>query len=261
MLPAERRQRIFEVVLQRHTVAIGELAREFDVSAMTIRRDLQSLEEAGLVEAVHGGARAATQNPFELSWAQRQRVNAEAKRAIGRAAAALVADGETVALDGSTTTLEVARHLRQRRRLTVVTNGIKAAAELGHRAGIDVILTGGQLHQTESLVGPFARATVERLRVDQLFFSVTGIADDGWLSGPSDLDGEIKASMMRIAREVVLVADATKFGRSSYVHVAALTEVGTIVTDAALPAAWRERLAALPVRLVLAEVDADKSES
>jgi DeoR family transcriptional regulator, fructose operon transcriptional repressor len=254
LLPAERRQRVFEVVLARHTVAVTELAELFDVSPMTIRRDLQALEEQGLVEAVHGGARSSSQSPFELSFAQRELVNAEAKRAIGRLAASLVSDGDAVALDASTTTVQVARNLVGRR-VTVVTNGIKAAAELGHRPGIDVIVTGGQLHQTASLVGPFARATIEQLRVDWLFFSVTGITDDLVLTGPSEFDAETKAALIRIARRVVLVSDSTKFGRDSYVRVATLSAVHDIVTDNSLPAVWIEQIEAADAQLHIAAVN------
>lgn len=252
LLPAERRQRIFEVILARHTVSVTELAARFDVSAMTVRRDLQALEELGLVESVHGGAKPSTQNPFELSFTQRELAGAEAKRAIGRLAASLVGDGEAVALDGSTTTLQVARNLTGRQPLTVVTNGIKAAAELGHRPGIDVIVTGGNLLQTASLVGPFARATLERLRVDWLFFSVTGVSDRLELAGPSDLDAEIKGAMIAIARRVVLVADSTKFGRESYVRVAGLTDAHDVVTDSGIAPGWAARMAEAGVRLHVA---------
>jgi DeoR family fructose operon transcriptional repressor len=254
LLPAERRQRVFEMVLARHTVAVTELAELFDVSPMTIRRDLQALEEQGLVEAVHGGARSSLQSPFELSFAQRELVNADAKRAIGRLAASLVSDGEAIALDASTTTVQVARNLVGRRQVTVVTNGIKAAAELGHRPGIDVIVTGGQLHQTASLVGPFARATIEQLRVDWLFFSVTGITDDLALTGPSEFDAETKAALMGIARRVVLVADSTKFGRDSYVRVASLSAVHDVVTDINLASAWVEQIEGSGARLHTAPV-------
>ncbi len=252
LLPAARRQRVFELVLARHTVAVTELAELFAVSPMTIRRDLQALEEQGLVEAVHGGARSSLQSPFELSFAQRELVDSDAKRAIGRLAASLVADGETVALDASTTTLQVARNLVGRRKVTVVTNGIKAAAELGHRPGIDVIVTGGQLHQTASLVGPFARATIEQLRVDWLFFSVTGITDGLALTGPSEFDAEMKAAMMGIARRIVLVADSTKFGRDSYVRVAPLAAVHDVVSDDDLSSEWADRIEESGTRLHLA---------
>jgi DeoR family fructose operon transcriptional repressor len=255
VLPAERRRRIFERILAKHTVSVSELAESFGVSAMTIRRDLQALEEEGMVQAVHGGAKSTPQSPFELSFAQRELVEADAKRAIGRLAAGLVRDGETVALDGSTTTLQVARYLSYRQQLTVVTNGIKVAAELGNRPGIEVIVTGGQLHQTASLVGPFAKATLERLRVDWLFLSGTGISDEFELCGPSEFDAEIKVAMMAIARNAVLVADATKFGRYSYVRVASLSQIQRVVTDGRIPAKWVETVELSGVRLDVAKVD------
>lgn len=257
LLPAERRRRIFEAVLARHTVSVAELAERFDVSAMTIRRDLQALAEEGLVEAVHGGAKPSSRTPFELSFAQRELVEAGAKRAIGRAAAELVADGEAVALDASTTTLQVARNLAGRSRLTVVTNGIKTAAELGNRPGITVVVTGGELHQTASLVGPYARAMLERMRVDWLFLSVTGVTDGLELTGPSEFDAETKEAMLAAARRVVLVADATKFGRNSYVRVAPLARVHEVVTDARLPAEWQERIQQAGSKLTLADPGVD----
>ncbi|MBW7882399.1 MAG: DeoR/GlpR transcriptional regulator [Caldilineaceae bacterium] len=231
LLPSERREQIYNEIVKRHTVTIAELAQLFSVSEMTIRRDLQAIEKTGLIEAVFGGAVAAAASPFELSFAQREMMEVEAKRAIGYAAAQLVADGDTIALDGSTTTLQLARNLRNRENLTVFTNGIKVAAELGHRNGIRLIMTGGELYHSVSLVGTFARQTVERIRVDKLFFSVTGITEEMGLSGPSDLDAEIKAAMIRAADTVVLLADHTKFGRKSYVRVAQLDEVDVIVTD------------------------------
>jgi DeoR/GlpR family transcriptional regulator of sugar metabolism len=254
LLPAERRQRVFEIVLARHTVAVTELAELFDVSPMTIRRDLQALEEQGLVEAVHGGARSSLQSPFELSFAQRELVDAEPKRAIGRLAASLISDGDAVALDASTTTVQVARNLAGRRRVTVITNGIKAAAELGHRPGIDVIVTGGQLHQTASLVGPFARATIEQLRVAWLFFSVTGITENLDLTGPSEFDAEVKSAMMAVARRIVLVANSAKFGRDSYIRVASLSAVHDVVTDSGISEMWAERIQESGVRLHVAGV-------
>jgi DeoR/GlpR family transcriptional regulator of sugar metabolism len=257
LLPAERRQRVFEIVLARHTVAVTELAELFDVSPMTIRRDLQALEEQGLVEAVHGGARSSLQSPFELSFAQRELVDAEPKRAIGRLAATLVSDGDAVALDASTTTVQVARNLAGRRRVTVITNGIKAAAELGHRPGIDVIVTGGQLHQTASLVGPFARATIEQLRVACLFFSVTGITENLDLTGPSEFDAEVKSAMMAVARRIVLVANGAKFGRESYIRVAPLSAVHDVVTDSGISEEWAERIRESGARLHIAGVDGE----
>ncbi len=133
VLPSERRQSIVNEIIRRHTVTIIDLARQFGVSEMTIRRDLHELEKTGIVESVHGSAKSASLSPFELSYAQREIMEADAKRAIGQAAATLVEQNDVIALDGSTTTLQVARNLIDRGGLTVYTNGIKVATELAHR--------------------------------------------------------------------------------------------------------------------------------
>lgn len=239
LLPAERRQRIVNEIMRRHTVTIAELARQFGVSEMTIRRDLRALEQSGLVESVYGGAKSPSISPFELTFANREQMEVEAKRAIGFAAAQLVADGDVIALDGSTTTLQVARNLHQHVNLTVYTNGIKVAIELAHLPGTRAILSGGELYHSVSLVGLFARSMFEKIRVDKLFLSTTGISEELGLSGPSDLDADIKAAMIAAADCVVLVADHTKFGRRSYVRVASLDSVHVVVTDDRTPDEYR----------------------
>ena len=252
-LPSERRQRIVNEIMRRHTVTIADLARQFDVSEMTIRRDLRELERSGLVESIHGGAKSPSISPFELSFANREQMEVESKRSIGFAAAQLVSDGDVIALDGSTTTLQVARNLHQRGSITVYTNGIKVATELAHRPGIRTILTGGELYHSVSLVGLFARSIFEKIRVDTLFLSVTGISDDLGLSGPSDVDADVKSAMIAAADRVVLLADHTKFGRRSYVRVAPLDAIHAIVTDDQAPSEFLQMLAQRGINIVVAQ--------
>jgi DeoR family transcriptional regulator, fructose operon transcriptional repressor len=254
-LPSVRRQSIVNEIIRRHTVTITDLARQFGVSEMTIRRDLHELEKTGLIESVHGGAKSASLSPFELSYAQREMMEREAKRAIGHAAATLVEHGDVIALDGSTTTLQLARNLVDRGNLTVYTNGIKVATELAHRPGIRIILTGGELYHSVSLVGLFARSIFEKIRVDRLFLSVTGITEDLGLSGPSDVDADVKAAMIAAAAQVVLVADHTKFGRRSYVRVAPLSAVHVVVTDERCPPDFLQMLSARGIRTIVAPLD------
>jgi DeoR family transcriptional regulator, fructose operon transcriptional repressor len=256
VLPSARGQSIVNEIIRRHTVTITELARQFGVSEMTIRRDLHELEKTGLIESVHGGAKSASISPFELSYAQRELMEMDAKRAIGHAAAALVEQGDVIALDGSTTTLQVARNLVDRGGLTVYTNGIKVATELAHRPGIRIILTGGELYHSVSLVGLFARAIFEKIRVDKLFLSVTGITEDLGLSGPSDVDADVKASMIAAANQVILVADHTKFGRKSYVRVAPLNALHVVVTDELCPLEYLRVMEGMGIRVIVAAMDA-----
>lgn len=255
VLPSERRQNIVNEIIRRHTVTIVDLARQFGVSEMTIRRDLHELEKTGLIESVHGGAKSASISPFELSYAQREMMEADAKRAIGQAAAALVQENDVIALDGSTTTLQVARNLIDREGLTVYTNGIKVATELAHRPGIRIILTGGELYHSVSLVGLFARSIFEKIRVDKLFLSVTGITEELGLSGPSDVDADVKAAMIAAASQVILVADYTKFGRKSYVRVAPLSAIHVVVTDEKCPSDYLRLLDAMGIRTIVAALD------
>jgi DeoR family transcriptional regulator, fructose operon transcriptional repressor len=254
LLPTERRQRIVNEIMRRHTVTIAELARQFGVSEMTIRRDLRSLEQSGLVESVYGGAKTPTLSPFELSFANREQAEVEAKRAIGFVASQLVCDGDVVALDGSTTTLQLARNLHRHGSITVFTNGIKVATELAHRPGIRTILSGGELYHSVSLVGLFARSIFEKIRVDKLFLSVTGISEDLGLSGPSDVDADVKAAMIAAADKVILLADHTKFGRRSYVQVAPLDAVHTIVTDDGTTDEYVQLLQQRGIELVIAPI-------
>ena len=254
LLPVERRQQIVNEIMRRHTVTIPELARQFNVSEMTIRRDLVELERSGLVESIYGGAKTPTISPFELSFKEREQMEVEAKRAIGFAAAQLVNDGDVIALDGSTTTLQVARNLHQRGNITVYTNGIKVATELAHRPGMRTILSGGELYHSVSLVGLFARSMFEKIRVDKLFLSVTGISEELGLSGPSDVDADVKGAMVAAADNVILVADHTKFGRRSYVRVAELDALHTVVTDDRTPDEQLHLLEQHGIKVVVAPI-------
>ena len=253
LLPAERQRLIFEYVLQSHTITVKELAEKLNVSEMTIRRDLAALEKEEKVESVYGGVVSMSINPFELSFAQREMVNVNEKRMIGYAAAQLVEDDDMIALDGSSTTLQVARSLSSRDGLRIVTNGLKAAIELGHRSGISIILTGGELYKSTSLVGPFARASIEKLHVNKLFFSVTGITEDMGLSGPSEQDAEIKEALIKMAETTILVADSSKFGRKSYVKVAPISAIDVVVSDAGLSQTYIRFLEDQGVRVIIAK--------
>lgn len=261
LLPAERRQRIVNEIMRRHTVTIADLARQFGVSEMTIRRDLHALEESGLVESVYGGAKSPSISPFELTFANREQMEVDAKRAIGFAAAELVNNGEVIALDGSTTTLQVARNLHRRGGMTVYTNGIKVATELSHLSAIRTVLSGGELYHAVSLVGLFARSMFEQIRVDKLFLSVTGISEDLGLSGPSELDADIKKAMIASAEQIIVVADHTKFGRQSYVRVASLDAVDIIVTDERTPSEYHRLCEQHGIRLIVAATGASHRDS
>ena len=204
LLPSERQQRIRQLALEVGVLRIDDLAERFGVSEMTVRRDLEVLEEAGYVERTFGGAVALDQAAFESSYAVRLQARVAEKEAIARHAATLIQDGDTVAIDASTTALALARELLKRR-VTVVTNGLDSVLELRSSQHASVILIGGHLRQVAgSFAGPLALKAMSELRVDQAFISGKGLlVPDGLVD--SDLnEAEVKRAMIAgSARTVV----------------------------------------------------------
>jgi DeoR/GlpR family transcriptional regulator of sugar metabolism len=228
-----RRAAIMSDLADSGEVAIADLARGFGVSEMTIRRDLELLELEGLARRVRGGAISTVSRSHEPPFAMRQSRAAEAKRGIGRAAAAMLEDGDTAIIDVGTTTLELARNLHRHRRLTVVTSSIPITAELGNTTEIRVIVTGGMLRHGElSLVGPMAEETLKELNCDVAFIGVAGVDATKGLTEYNLDDARMKRAAIGAARRCVVLADRTKLGQVALAMVAPMTSVDTLVTDA-----------------------------
>jgi DeoR family transcriptional regulator, fructose operon transcriptional repressor len=248
LLPSQRQQRIRQLATQQGVLRIPDLAETLGVSEMTIRRDLDMLEDSGHVERTFGGAVVLEQTSFESSYTVRLHTHTPEKQALARYAASLINDGDTVAIDASTTCLALARELCKRR-VTVMTNGLDAALELRNSQS-KVILIGGYLRQVAgSFAGPLALKALEGLRVDHTFFSAKGILpEDGYLD--SDLD-EIEVKRVMIARAVHVVAlmDASKFGVHALGRIAPLSAVHLLITDAGLDRTTEKELHKHKVKL------------
>ena len=260
MLRAERQAEILSMLTEAGSriVSISDLSQTLCVSAMTIRRDLETLEEQGLVRRVRGGAMHA-ESPllFELSFRDRAREHHEQKAAIGREAAKLVKDGQVIILDAGTTTLEVSRHI-QARKVTAVTSALPVAIELAAHEEVSAILLGGNLKAPElCTVGPMTTESLSHLAADILFLSASGFSPERGVSDPDLREAEVKQAMMRAARRVVLVADSSKYEAVTFALVAPMGEVGVLVTDTGLPQAGKAAIEALGVEVVLAELGSD----
>ena len=252
----ERLQRVLELLETQDTVTVAELARLFDVSEVTVRNDLGVLAGRGLVARVRGGARAVQRGQSEVAFDVRLRVEEGAKRAIARAAAAMVADGEAVALDSSTTAYYIALELREKRELVVVTNGLRIASALADAPGVSVIVPGGVLrYAAMSLVGDFASSVLRSTRIGRGFFGARGISAERGLMDLNPDEVKIKREMAEACERVVGVFDHTKWRRSALFTFVPTQRIDAIVTDAAAPAElvreWRER----KVEVVLAGSD------
>jgi len=228
-----RRDRIEARIKSNFEVGYAELAAEFDVSEMTIRRDVEALETLGLVRRVVGGAIALQRKDAEPSFATRVADAAEEKRHIADAVAELIDRGETLILDSGSTALAVARSLRGRGLgLTVVTPSILVAVELVEEPDTTVVLTGGQVRPGElSLIGPTAEDTLAQFNCDTFVMGVAGIDVDRGISDYHHAESRVKRSASRRADRVIVAADKSKLGRITFVSIAALAEVGVIVTD------------------------------
>jgi DeoR/GlpR family transcriptional regulator of sugar metabolism len=215
---------------------VEALARRLGVSQMTIRRDLDRLENDHLVARVHGGATLDDgRGNAERALGERVVESQPEKRAIGREAANLVDDGDTVIIDAGTTTLEVARQLIGRTGLTVVSNSLAVLETLAQSPGIRVIGTGGEIKQREqAFVGPVAEAMLAQRRASIAFISVAGCSLPDGATDHEDLEVAVKRAMIASSRRRYLVLDASKFGRVAPLVIAPLAEFDGIVTDVRL---------------------------
>jgi DeoR/GlpR family transcriptional regulator of sugar metabolism len=242
----ERMRRVLELLEEREAVSVTELSRGFSVSEVTIRNDLALLARQGLVARVRGGARALQRGQSEISFDVRLQVEAAAKRAIARAAAAMVADGEAVALDSSTTAFYIALELRDKRELVVVTNGLRLASALADAPGVSVIVPGGLVRTAAmSVVGDFASSVLRNTRIGHGFFGARGISADLGLMDLNPDEVKIKREMADVCERVVGVFDHTKWARSALFSFVPTERIDGIVTDEAAPAdlvqEWRAR--------------------
>ena len=243
MLNEERRRAILESVNRDGRALVGELARRFDTSEVTIRKDLEILHAHGLVHRTHGGALPSRETALaDPTLREKERLHRKEKQRIAQAAAAMVNEGQVVVLDSGTTTTAIARALRRFHNLTVVTNSVNIAAELAGTE-LDVILTGGTLRKNSfSLVGPIAEDTLRRLNADILFLGVDGFDVHYGLSTPNLLEAKVNRVMVDISRTVVAVCDSSKFGRRSLSLIGPPGVVHRVITDRSSPKSELKKL-------------------
>jgi len=248
----ERRQEIVRRVHECGRVSVAELAEQFNVSEVTIRADLQALAARNLIVRTHGGAVPAGRGLRELSLAARSQLQVSEKERIGIAGAALVSHGEAIILDSSSTSLAIARHLKQHRELTILTNSLAIAHEMLDAPGVTVVMPGGTLRrEMASLTGGNGLETLQGFNIQKGFLGATGISVPEGLTDLNAGEAEVKRSFVRMCREVIAVLDATKWGRVGLVSFAALGAIDRIITDVNAPANLVEQVRALGIQVTL----------
>ena len=249
----ERRNRILEELRQQSRVGIRECAEKYGVTEVSIRGDLEYLEKKGLLIRVKGGAisRAFIADEDELPIESKSREHSQEKRAIGKKAASLIREGETIILDSGTTTLEVAKCLGKFKELTIITNGVNIAMELAKHPQLSVIMLGGYMRsQSLSITGMNAESTLKDYFVDKLFLGVDSISFDKGLSTPSAEEASINRTMIECTKEVIAVFDSSKWGRRSFAHICEPSALGTVVTDDKISQEEIMRLSQAGVRII-----------
>jgi DeoR/GlpR family transcriptional regulator of sugar metabolism len=259
MLARQRQTLILARVREDGGVRVADLARELGVSDMTVRRDLEILDNRGLIEKVHGGATARPGSAlFEPGFAAKSSLQETEKEAIADAAFGLVVPGTAIGISAGTTTYALARRLVDVAGLTVVTNSVPVADVLhrASRADQTIILTGGVRTPSDALVGPFAVAALRTIHLDQVFLGVHGMDPRSGFTTPNVLEADTDRALAAAGRRLIVVADSSKWGVIGISSIARLDEADTLVTDAGLDPAARE-IAAERVRELLIAASPD----
>jgi len=244
-LVADRRRMISELVASRGSLRVSELSDILGVSEVTIRSDLELLAHEGLLVRDHGGAIARTHTSLSVAFDQRARLMLEAKQRIGQEAASLVQPGDTIMLDCGSTLMEMAKRLSNLAPLTIITNGLNIAIQVGSLPDAHVVLAGGSLSpETIGTVGPLAERDLGDLLADQFFLGTHAFELENGLSDVSIEVARVKRTMISAAKQVILLADSGKFPSRAMARVAPLSAVHCIITDTGFPEEIAQQLTA-----------------
>ena len=232
MRQSERLSAILEALANDGSVGVADLATELDVSAATVRRDLELLEQQRMLTRTHGGA-VAQGVLYELPLRYKSGRHQEEKKRIAAEAASRVADGVAIGLTGGTTTTEVARAVIDRQRLTVVTNALNIASELAIRPNLKLVVTGGYARpESYELVGPLAEQALAGLNLDVVFLGVDGISPTAGITTHHEVEAHTNLALIERARHVVVVTDSSKIGLVAFAQICPIDRVHEVITDA-----------------------------
>lgn len=254
----ERRAIILQDLKEHSKVSIADICKKFNISEVSIRKDLEILQDRNLLVRVRGGAihlpETNRDNNDDVSIKYKTLYNYKEKRAIGKLAASMINEGETILLDSGTTTLEIAKNLHKFKKLTIITNAVNIGIELLSYKRFNVILLGGHLRETsQSTVGPLAESNLKVFYCDKLFLGVDSFNIECGLSTQNIEEANINQSMFSMAKEIIAVFDSSKINKRSFVFIAPVNKINTVVTDSSLSPNVRVQLKSMGIEVYLAE--------
>ncbi|OAT45708.1 transcriptional repressor [Proteus hauseri ATCC 700826] len=242
------------MVNQKGKARVEDLAELFKVSSVTIRSDLSFLEKNGYIVRSHGAAIPNTGFIAELSIHEKRGQNAGIKSLIGKAAATLIKDGDTVILDSGTTTREIATHLKSRENVVVMTNGLDVAMELANTTGVEVLMTGGVLRKSAlSFSGSQAENSLRNFRFDKVFLGVDGFDLRVGITTHNEQEASLNRLMCDISETIIAVADSTKFSKRSCHMIREFGEIDVLVTDSGIPEEYIQELKDHKIEVIIVD--------
>ena len=249
----ERQKQILSLLSQQGRLSVAEIVSQFSISEATARRDMETLASQGKAQRVHGGVIAVEQAPPELPILEREKEQADEKTRIGRAAASLVGNHETVFLGSGTTVLEIARHLRNHKNLSVITNSLPVLNILAGQKDITVVSLGGMLRESElSFIGHITEQALVEVRADKVFMGTRGVSLEHGLTNDYLQETLTDRAILKSGREVIIVADHTKVNRVATVLLAPLSQMHTFVTDSKADKKFIQALKRQDIQVVIA---------
>lgn len=241
MLAVERRNLILEKLQDEKSVVVSELSELFEVSEETIRRDLDKMEKMGLATKTYGGAVLVENSNADMPFSVRKKKNMRGKRVIAGIVSGLISDGDHIILDPSTTTVAIVNALKDKKRLTLVTNSIEVLVEVVDVPGWNVISTGGSIWENYLvLVGPKAVESIHTFNADKVIMSCKGLDMEKGITDSNEMFSQVKKAMLRSAKCRILAVDHTKFERVAFSQICEIRDIDMVVTDIRPSHAWME---------------------
>lgn len=252
----ERRKKILSSISENGKVLVHELSKEFEVSEVTIRNDLEQLEKKNMLLRARGGAIKIDSNVgIDHRLSEKDKLHYQEKTAIGKCAAKLINDYDTIIVDSGTTTIEIMRNLPSLTEITVITNAINIVNQLvaTHSVSINLIIPGGYLRKNSlSMVGPLSEKNFKNFYVDKVFIGVDGFDTKHGIYTPNIEEAHLNEIMIEIAKEVIVVTDSSKFSRKSLAYICDISRINTVVTDKGISEEDKKRLEDAGIKVLIA---------
>ena len=253
MLAIERKNEILAKLRLEQRVLVSELSAHYGVTEETIRRDLEKLEQEGYAIKTYGGAILGNSTKMDLSYKIRNNTNIEAKRAIGELICGVIEDGDHIMLDDSSTSLYIAKKIKVKKNITVITNSVEILTELADADTWNIMSTGGRLKpESLALVGHTAEQMIRNYHVDKAIISCKGLDTEHGITDSSEFHALTKKAMIASARHTILAADSSKFNKTSFIQIADLGGIDTVVTEKRPDSRWMETFEAQNIRCLYA---------